>query len=59
MELERPGPSYTIDTLKALREEYGPEAQLFFILGSDAFARFDEWKDPEGILGAGYFGGGG
>ena len=51
LELERPGPSYTVDTLKALQKEYGPEAQLFFILGSDAFARFDEWKDPEGILG--------
>ena len=51
LELERPGPSYTVDTLRELQEDYGPEAQLFFILGSDAFARFDEWKDPEGILG--------
>ena len=51
VELERPGPSYTVDTLRELQEDYGPEAQLFFILGSDAFARFDEWKDPEGILG--------
>ncbi len=51
LELERPGPSYTVDTLRELQKEYGPEAQLFFILGSDAFVRFDEWKDPEGILG--------
>ena len=51
LELERPGPSYTVDTLRELQEDYGPEAQLFFILGSDAFVRFDEWKDPEGILG--------
>ena len=51
LELERPGPSYTVDTLRELQEDYGPEAQLFFILGSDAFARFDEWEDPEGILG--------
>ena len=51
LELERPGPSYTVDTLRELQEDYGPEAQLFFILGSDAFARFDEWKDTEGILG--------
>ena len=51
LELERSGPSYTVDTLRELQKEYGPEAQLFFILGSDAFARFDEWKDPEGILG--------
>ena len=51
VELERPGPSYTVDTLRELQEDYGPEAQLFFILGSDAFTRFREWKDPEGILG--------
>ena len=51
LELERPGPSYTVDTLRELQEDYGPEAQLFFILGTDAFDRFDEWKDPEGILG--------
>ena len=51
LELERPGPSYTVDTLRELQEDYGPESQLFFILGTDAFARFDEWKDTEGILG--------
>ena len=51
LELERPGPSYTVETLRELQEDYGSEAQLFFIMGSDAFARFDEWKDPEGILG--------
>jgi nicotinate-nucleotide adenylyltransferase len=50
IELERPGPSYTVDTLRKLQEDYGPDARLFFILGSDAFARFGEWKDPEGIL---------
>ena len=50
IELERPGPSYTVDTLRELREEYGPEAQFFFILGSDSFVRFREWKDPEGVL---------
>ena len=50
VELESSGPSYTIDTLNILREEYGTEAELFFILGTDAFVRFEEWKNPEGIL---------
>ena len=50
VELEASGPSYTIDTLTVMREEYGPEVSLFFILGTDAFVRFDEWKDPKGIL---------
>ena len=50
VELDRSGPSYTVETLRELQEDYGPDAQLLFILGTDAFARFDEWKDPEGIL---------
>ncbi len=50
VELERSGPSYTSETLGELQEEYGPEAGLFFILGADAYARFNEWKEPEGIM---------
>ena len=50
VELERSGPSYTVDTLRELHEDYGPDARLFFILGTDAFERFGEWKEPEGIL---------
>jgi nicotinate-nucleotide adenylyltransferase len=42
LELEREGPSYTVDTLAALRSE----GELFLILGSDAFAEFHRWKDP-------------
>ena len=34
-ELERPGPSYTVDTLKALRAEYGATRPLLWIVGSD------------------------
>ncbi len=50
VELDRAGPSYTVETLRELQDDYGPDARLFFILGTDAFARFGEWKDPEGIL---------
>jgi nicotinate-nucleotide adenylyltransferase len=50
MEIDRPGPSYTVDTLEALREDYGPEAELFFILGVDSLTGFHEWKEPKRIL---------
>ena len=50
VELDRSGPSYTVETLRELQEDYGPDARLFFILGTDAFARFGEWKEPEMIL---------
>ena len=49
-EVERPGPSYTGDTLERLRAETGAAAELHFILGLDALADFPLWKDPERIL---------
>ena len=48
-ELRRAGPSYTIDTLRSLRIDF-PSATLWLLLGSDAFAGFSSWRDPEGIL---------
>jgi len=50
-ELERPGGSYTIDTLKALRAELGRSVPLCLLLGSDAFAGFLDWYRPLEILG--------
>ncbi|HEY8861866.1 MAG TPA: nicotinate-nucleotide adenylyltransferase [Candidatus Limnocylindria bacterium] len=45
VELDRDGPSYTVDTLERLS---GPD-DLFLILGGDAVADFPRWKDPERI----------
>src|SRR5262249_21761686 len=50
VELGRSGPSYTIDTVRALRAEVGPDVRIAFILGRDAFDDFHTWRDPEGIL---------
>ena len=49
LELERPGPSYTADTLEALAEA-GPGDELFFIVGEDALADLPNWVRPERIL---------
>ena len=45
VELDRPGPSYTVDTLEALRSE----GDLYLILGSDALADLGRWRSPERI----------
>ena len=42
-ELEREGPSYTIDTLIGLREEIGPERALILLVGADAFLGLSSW----------------
>ncbi|MDH3225144.1 MAG: nicotinate-nucleotide adenylyltransferase [Gemmatimonadota bacterium] len=48
IELDREGPSYTVDTLRALTAEH-PDWALFLILGADQMAVFDTWKDPKEI----------
>ena len=49
LELERKGPSFSVDTLEQLSREYAG-AQLFFLLGSDAFSTFREWRNPSRIM---------
>jgi nicotinate-nucleotide adenylyltransferase len=44
VDIDRPGPTYTIDTLRDLRAAR-PEAELFFITGADAMAQILSWKD--------------
>ena len=49
LELERPGPSYTADTLEALKVDR-PEDELFFLLGEDALMDLPNWERPQRIL---------
>ena len=49
LEVERPGPSYTVDTLTKLREQLGSEASLFFLLGRDTLAELPLWKEPKKV----------
>ena len=48
-ELQRSGPSFTIDTLQALQAE-NPQAQLYLIMGADQFAAFRQWHRWQDIL---------
>jgi len=48
-ELDREPPSYTVDTLRALASE-NPSDDLWLLMGTDALAGFDRWRDPAGIL---------
>ena len=43
LELRRPGPSYTVDTVGAYRERLGPDADIFFIIGADTVPELASW----------------
>lgn len=45
LEIDRPGDTYTVDTMLQLREIYGPRTELFFISGADAVREILTWKD--------------
>jgi len=49
-EIERPGPTYTIDTLRALRASLGPATPLVLLLGTDQMERIDTWRDWPHLL---------
>lgn len=49
-ELQRDGPSYTVDTLRSLRQQYGPHTSLLWCMGMDAFATLNSWHHWQDIL---------
>lgn len=54
VDLDRPGPTYTIDTLRDLKRER-PHAELFFITGADALAQILTWKDSAELFDLAHF----
>jgi len=46
MEIDRPGPSYTVDTMAELRNQIGADDKLFFILGWDNLNQLPRWHQP-------------
>jgi nicotinate-nucleotide adenylyltransferase len=50
IEVRRPPPSFTIDTLRELHREMGEAAHLWFLLGSDAIGQFPQWEGARQIL---------
>lgn len=50
MEIERPGATYTVDTIAELQAQLGAENDLFFILGWDSLAELPQWKEPSRLI---------
>jgi len=49
-EVDRPGPSYTVDTIAILQQQLGAEASFFFLLGWDSLAELPRWKEPGSLV---------
>ena len=55
VDVDRPGPTYTIDTLKDLRAAAAPEDDFFFITGADALATMLSWHDLDELFSLAHF----
>jgi nicotinate-nucleotide adenylyltransferase len=55
LDIDRPGPTYTIDTLRDLRVDRGDDADYFFITGADALSRMLSWQDVDELFTLAHF----
>jgi nicotinate-nucleotide adenylyltransferase len=55
VDIDRGGPTYTIDTLRDLGAEAGPQDEFFFITGADALAEILTWHDADELFGLAHF----
>jgi nicotinate-nucleotide adenylyltransferase len=55
VDLDRDGPTYAVDTLRDLRDTYGPDTDLFFITGADALQKILSWRDVDKLFDLAHF----
>jgi len=55
VDIDRPGETYTVDTLSDLRAARGPDAEFFFIMGADALSRIKSWHNTENLFSLAHF----
>lgn len=55
VDIDRPGPTYTIDTLRDLRAERGEDWDFYFITGADALTQILTWRDHEELFESAHF----
>jgi nicotinate-nucleotide adenylyltransferase len=55
IDVDRPGPTYTIDTLRDVRAAYGADVELFFITGADALAQILGWRSADELFALAHF----
>src|SRR5690606_10220098 len=55
VDIDRPGPTYTVDTLRDTHKIHGPGTEMFFITGADALEKMLTWHDTDELFGLAHF----
>ncbi|PZF83837.1 nicotinate-nucleotide adenylyltransferase [Jiangella anatolica] len=55
VDIDRGGPTYTVDTLRDLRAHYGEDTELYFITGADALGQILSWRDHDELFELAHF----
>jgi nicotinate-nucleotide adenylyltransferase len=50
IEMERTGPSFTVDSIEELRRVLGPAARIFLVMAADSLSQIDTWREPDRLL---------
>jgi nicotinate-nucleotide adenylyltransferase len=50
VDVDRPGPSYSVDTISILLEQYGESTEIFFIMGLDSLVEVPTWHQPQRLI---------
>ena len=50
IEVDRPGPSYSVETITILQQQLGAEAKFFFLVGWDSLVELPQWKEPDRLI---------
>jgi nicotinate-nucleotide adenylyltransferase len=50
IEIDRPGPSFSVDTVAALQQQSGAGARIFFLIGWDSLAELPQWQEPGRLI---------
>ena len=50
VDVDRPGPSYSVETIAILQQRMGAEARIFFLVGWDSLAELPQWKEPDRLI---------
>jgi nicotinate-nucleotide adenylyltransferase len=50
VDVDRPGPSYTVDTISILQEQWGQETEIYFIMGLDSLMELPTWHQPQRLI---------